>query len=382
MKRLRGVLLGGIALVGMAPFAKFWAEQQPAAAPPQADTRPHVVIANPARKTLYRKLRLPGDVLPNQQVAVYARVQGYVEAVPVDRGSPVKAGDVLAKLAVPELVKQLEKEKADLAVCVPGIARDEANLVWREAIWKRLSGVAAKTRDLVNEEALDDAKGRYDTARAEVELARSKEPALKAAVEKTQAMIDFATIRAPFDGVVTERWVDPGDLVQPAATKMLHVMQVDPVRVRIHVPQSDVPTVRPDSRAQVTVDELPGRTFDAPVARLFWALNRNTKTMSVEIDLRNADRSIRPGMYAHVTIDLDVRADALSLPAAALVTEKRKSFVFVVKDGVAKKVPVRIGLDDGIEFEVLEGVKPEDEVIVDGKSSVSDGERVRASKRP
>ncbi len=379
------VMLAGlvvIGFVGVAPFAKFWKDAPQAPQGTVDDKRPHVEVAKPVRKTITRKLKLPGDVLPDQQVAVFARVQGYLESIAVDRGSFSRGGDLLAKISVPELEKQLAKEQADLAVCGPSIVRDEATLAWRKAIWERLEKVAADVRHLVNQESLDDARGRFETAKAELDLTKARELGLRAMVEKTQAMIDFATLRAPFDGVITERWVDPGDLIQPGTTKLLHFMQVDPVRVRIHIPESDVPSVRPESRARITFDELSGKTFEAQVSRIFWALNRNTKTMAVEIDLKNPDKVLRPGMFARVEVGLDERSGALVLPASALITEKKKSFVFVVRNDVVKKVAIRVGFDDGIEFQVGEGISEQDEIVVTGKNLVADGEKVRITRKP
>lgn len=384
MKILMGALLVSIAVIGSAPFAKLLEGPPEQVAPGRSEAKPlpHVEVARPQKKTIYRKLDLPGEVLPNQQVGVFARVTGYLESMAVDRGSFVKAGDVLLKIGVPDLEMELSRQVADLAVQAPSIARDEAFLSWRESIWKRLEEAAKKTPDLVNQELLDDARGRFETARAELALTRAKALGMEATAEKTRTLIGFATIRAPFDGVVTERWADPGELIQPGSTKMLHVMQTDPVRIRIHVPQSDIPSIRADSRAKLTFSELPGRVFELPASRLFWALQKSTKTMAAEFDLRNAESLVRPGMYAQVRVDLDARPDALVLPAGALVVEKKKSFVFVVREGTARKIPVKVGIDDGLEFEVLDGLKPEDEVIVVGKNLISDGEAVRTSKRP
>jgi RND family efflux transporter MFP subunit len=383
MKVLAAVLLGATALVGAAPLAGLWTRSEaPSTRAPEAvqETLPHVETARPTVKTIHRRLKLPGEVLPFEQAALFARVQGYLESIPVDRGASVKAGDVLAKIAVPEIEKQLAREKAELGLCAPSIARDEAELRWRETIFRRLKDVAQKSPNLVNQDSLDDAEGRCETARAGLELTRAREAVLRAEMERTQTQIGFATIRAPFDGVVTERWMDPGDLVQPGSTKLLQVMKIDPVRVRVHIPQSDVQAVRPDSRARVSIDELPGKTAEVPVARLFWALNRNTKTMAVEMDVANPDRAIRPGMFAHVAIELEARENAVVLPAAALVAEKKEFSVFVVREGVARKVAIQVGFDDGIEFEVRQGIGPEDEVIVNGKNLVADGEKVRTSK--
>jgi RND family efflux transporter MFP subunit len=375
---IRGFALAALAVIGTGAF---FYRPTPPPAPRQDDKRPHVEVSPPTRKTIYRRLNVPGEVRANQEVGIFSRVQGYLERVFVDRGSWVKAGDPLFKLSVPELERQLEKEQADLALCAPTIARDEATVAWRESTFKRIQEVSQKAPDLVTQESFDDAKGRLDLARAELELTRAREAGLKAAAEKTRAMIGFASGAAPFDGVITERWADPGDLVQPGQTKMLHLMQADPIRIRIHVPGPDVRFVRPDSKARIRFDELPGKEFEQTVSRLFWALRTATKTMAVEIDLANPDRSVRPGMFAHVSLELDARPNALVLPAAALVSEKKKTFVFVVRDGVAKKVPVKLGYDSGVEFEAAEGVSEADEVIVSGKNLVSDGEKVRTTRR-
>lgn len=380
MKRLVLALICTIALVVLMVLVKAW-EAPPASSAAADDKRPHVETALPVKKTVYRKLNLPGDVLPYEEAAIYARVQGYVESIAFDRGSSVKAGDVLARLSVPELEKDVAKLQAELALCAPMLSRAAAERDWHEAIWKRLSLLAEKTPNLVNQESLDDARGRYEMAKAEVEIAKAKGPGARAALEKAQVLVDLATLKAPFDGVVTHRWVDPGNLIQPATTKILHVVRTDPVRVRIHLSQRDIPSLRADSRAKIAFDEFPGQVFEAVVARQFWALNLNTKTMAVEFDLNNSEHLIRPGTFAHVSIDLDSHAGVLVLPASSLVTEKKKEFLFVVRDGAARKVPVKVGYDDGIEFEVSEGITETDEVIVTGKNLVSDGEKVRTTRR-
>jgi RND family efflux transporter MFP subunit len=227
---------------------------------------------------------------------------------------------------------------------------------------------------------LDEARGKFEIAKAELAVTQAREIGFRATVEKTQSLVDFATLRAPFDGVITERWTDPGELIQPGTTKMFHLMKVDSVRIRIDVPEVDVPHVRQESVAKITFRELQGTPFESPVSRIFWALLKSTKTMWVEIDVQNKERVVRPGMFAQVEIELEAYPEVLVLPAAALVTEKKKSFVFIVKDDVAKKVPVSVGVDTGIEFEVKEGIQPSDWIIVSGKNLVSDGTEVRAKR--
>ncbi len=348
---------------------------------PASDKRPVVEIDCAVKKTVYRKLDLPGEVLPDQQVDITSRVQGYIKSVKFDRGATVDANAVLVEIAVPELDAKLAREKAEIGLCPANIARDEATLRWRETALKRLNDVHAKSPDLVNQEQIDEAQGRYDVAKAELDLTRQKGKVLDAEAAETQAMIDLATLRAPFKGVVTERWADPGDLAQPGTSKILHIVRTDPVRVRVAVPEVEVPKVRADSVVKISIAELPTFSAERPVSRLFWALQRSTKTMWAEIDVPNADGAVRPGMYARVRVDLESHVDALVLPAAALVVEKKKAYVFVVKDGVAKKTLITLGLDDGIEFEVMAGVAPTDDVIVNGKNLVSDGTAVRAVKK-
>lgn len=384
MKSWLLILLGVGALVAAGRLGNSSGARSTSAAgeSPTVDKRPHVEISRPIRKSIYRKLALPGDVLPYEQATIYARVHGYLESIGIDRGDRVKAGSVLAKIAVPELEKKLARQTAERALCGPKIQRNQAELDWRGVVWRRLKEVSEQSPDLVNRESLDDALGRYRMAEAELALTHAEEEVLQATIEETQTLLDLASVRAPFDGVVTERWVDAGDLIQPGLTKLVHIVKSDPVRVRIHVPQSDVHFIPSDGKAETTFDEIPGRKFSAPVARFAWALSKSTRSMTAEIDLENGDGSIRPGMFGHVFIAIDPRPDALVLPATALVTEKKKAYVYVVREGVARKIPIRIGLDDGLEVQVIEGIDDHDEVVITGKSLVTDGEPVRTTTRP
>ena len=373
-----------VAVIAAVPLA--WQASTPLAAdsPTGAngeDRRPHVQVERPKKKTIYRVLDIPGEVLPDQQAGIYSRVQGYIASVHVDRGSWVKENDPLIDIAVPDLEAKLARQTAQLALCGPSRARDEATLAWRKSAYERLSELQAKSPNLVNMELLEEARGKYEIAKAELDLTVAKEQVLKAEVAETQSMVDLAKIRAPFPGVISERWADPGDIAQPGTTKILQLVRVDPVRVRVAVPEVDVSEVRTESEAEVKIDEVPGWSVRQKIARLFWALNRSTKTMYVEMDIPNPDRRIRPGMFAHVRLDLESHVDVLVLPAGSLVAEKKKTFVYVVKDGVAKKLPIVIGADTGIEFEVAKGVGPEDDVIVSGKNMVFDGMAVRVTKK-
>jgi RND family efflux transporter MFP subunit len=335
-------------------------------------------VTPPEKKTSAHELT--AEVVPYQDIGIYSRVQGYLESVPVDRGDRVKKGDVLARITVPELERALAQEDAELAVNPLAAALDQARLSWKEAIWKRLSGSAA----LVNKDVLDQARGEYEVAKAGLETTQAHGAVLRAAAGKTRTMIALATLRAPFDGVVTGRWVDPGDLAQPASTKMLHLVQMDPVRVRFHLPQADVSYIRPDFPVKLDFQfaDISGAPFEAPVARLSWSLNPETKTMSAELDLANPKGAIRPGMYAKVTIQIDQPGAESRSKKKLRPVEKPDHFVLVVRGGAVVKVPIEIGHENGVEFEVRKGLAGNEEVIVAGKNLVGEGDRVRTRRLP
>lgn len=326
---------------------------------------------------------LAAEVVANQEAAICPRVQGYLEAVPVDRGDRVKAGDVLAKIAVPDLEQELAQREAELALHPLEVALGRASLSWKEAVWKQLSDTAANAPELVNRDVLDEARGAYESAKAELEITQARGASLQAAAEKTRALIDLATLRAPFDAVVTERWVDPGHMAQPGTTKILYLAQLDPVRVRFHLPQADVAHLRPECRARIEFPfaAVSGNPLEAPLSRLYWSLNPETKTMSAEVDLSNPAGTIRPGMYARVSIEIPRPAGEQASRKKLRPVEKAAHFVLVVRGGVVSKVPVEIGHEDGIEFEVRKGLSGDEEVIVAGKNLVGEGDRVRTTRR-
>jgi RND family efflux transporter MFP subunit len=209
----------------------------------------------------------------------------------------------------------------------------------------------------------------------------------KANLERIQTLLGYWRIVAPFDGVITRRWVDPGAFI-PSATSgsaaknaaVVTLMDFRRVRVEVAVPQSDAALVKAGLPVQVSVEELPGRTFEGQITRFAYALDESTKTMMTEIEIPNPELALRPGMYANCHLALEKKTDALLLPAEALVTEKKKNFVFCVRDGKAARVPVRIGFDDGVSVEVLEGLKPNESIIAAGKQAVTDGQSVNATE--
>ena len=329
--------------------------------PMPADAALPTVAVIPVREgTLDRRIALPGTIRAYQEATLYAKVGGYLESIAVDRGDRVKRGQTLAVLEVPEMRAELGKLEAELRAA--------------EVDDKRVSEAAQRAPDLVTPQAVDAARAKYEVAVANL--------------ERTRTLIDYAKLTAPFAGVVTKRWVDPGAFI-PAATAsssaissaVVTLSDFSRVRVEVAMPQAEVPLVKAGLLATLTVRELPGRAFEGRVTRIAYALDDSTKTMGAEIELANADGALRPGMYASVGISLERKTGALLVPAEALLTEKGKPFAFTVDASTAHKVALRLGLDDGIHAEVLEGLTANALVVVSGAQSLTDGQACRPVER-
>jgi membrane fusion protein (multidrug efflux system) len=318
----------------------------------------NVQTAQPKQGPIERRITLPATIAPYQEATLYAKVAGYLKSIPVDKGDVVKQGDLLADIEVPELLADRAKFAAEVQVA--------------EIDYKRVQNAQKKAPDLVVPETVDDAKAKFDVARADQ--------------EKNQTLLSFTKITAPFSGVITKRLVDPGAFI-PAATMgsaaqnaaLLTLTDYDVVRVQVAIPEPEVPFITEGLPAKVTVDELPGRTFDCSITRYSHALDDSTKTMLAEIEVANAKHELRPGMYATVVISVERKDDALLIPADALVVEKVNNSVFTVVDNKAKKVPVKVGFSDPNFVEIIEGLPPGQPVITVGKQNLNDGQPVNVN---
>lgn len=306
-----------------------------------------------------RRITLPGNLRAYQETMLYAKVPGYLKSIAVDRGDWVRADDVLAEIEAPEMQADVAKFKAEVKVA--------------ELEVKRVDEAIKKAPDLVMPQTVDAARGKYEIA--------------KANLERIEILLAYAKIVAPFDGVITKRWVDVGAFI-PAATSssaarsaaVVTLMDFTRVRIDVAIAQPEVPLIKKDLPVKVTVAELPGRVFDGKITRFAYALDESTKQMMAEVEIPNPDHALRPGMYASCQIDLEKRSGAQLLPAEALITEKNKSFVFALRDNKAVRVQVKTGFDDGISVEILDGLKPNEAVIVTGRQSVTDGQIVNATE--
>lgn len=323
----------------------------------QAQTPPPILpVAQPHHGDITRFVTLPGTILADQQATLYARVGGYLGSIAVDKGEPVKKGQTLAQIEVPELEAGLKKDRADARLA--------------EIELQRLREAGKKAPDLVIPQAVDKAEAAYDIAKAEV--------------QQTETMLDYSKIRAPFDGIVTARFLDPGAFV-PAASAgsslqtaaLLTIMNFQTVRAQAAVPEVDAAYVSKGQPVKFVVEGLPGKTFQGTVSRFSYALDDVTRNMIVQADIQNPDLQLRPGMYAKISFGIQNRTGVLLVPKAAIVMEKANAFVFKLIDGKAKKSPVKTGFDDGENVEISDGVQDGDTLILPGKTTLTDGQAVQ-----
>jgi len=320
-----------------------------------------VNVTVPRRADVHRFVTLPGMVKANQQATLYAKVAGYLTSLAVDKGDAVKAGQSLGEIEVPELVADRIKHQAELEVA--------------KAEFERLSGAHRQLPDLVTPQALDEARGRFGIAQA--------------TLERTDTLLRYARLTAPFSGVVTMRHVDPGAFI-PAATggsaaqsaAIVTIADFDTVRVQVPVPAGEALRIQAGQPVKVTVPGLPEKTFTGTISRHSQALDEESQTLLAEASLPNPDRHLRPGMFATVRIGVELHADALTIPVAALVMEKANAFAFIATEGRARKTAVKTGFNDGARVEVLDGLKGGESVILVGRMTLADGAPITATEAP
>lgn len=348
------------------------------------DDAPRVEVNPPTRQTLAHAITLPATIDAFEKARLYAKVAGYVDRIHVDIGDRVVRGQVLAELDIPEMAPQYAQARAQLAEAeaehVRAVAEDELQRV----IYDRSTSL--RQRASITEQDLDQAKASHRRAAAEVALAQARIESLRARLGQLEAMMEYAKIRAPFDGMVTERFVDPGALVQSATASndvypVVTVQRLDKMRVVVAVPEREAAAVEPGQPATLVANALPAKEFAGAVSRCAGALDPATRTMRVEVDVPNAQAELKPGMYGSLVITLAQRENALTVPASAVVSEKDRRFVYVVRHGRAHKVPVTIGADDAIRAEVTSGLDADSAVVVSGLGALADGAPVHAEPR-
>lgn len=333
----------------------------------EAAAVPTVNVVHPEAKPPGQDIVLPGNVQAYEDAPIYARTSGYLRHWYFDIGAHVKKGDLLAEIETPEVDEQLRQAQADLATA-------NANLDVAASTWKR--DAALYKNGWVSGQDRDTVLGTYN---ADKTIVTSKQ----AEVSRLERMQSYEKVYAPFDGIITARNTDVGALIDAgantAARALFRLSAIDKVRIFTAVPEIYTRSMNSGAAATVTLDEFPGVSFHGTVVRNTDAIDPSSRTLTVEVDVDNQDGKLLPGAYAFVHLPLPSNADSASVtvPAEAVIFRKEGVRVAVVRSGHAQLVPIAIGRDYGNKVEVVSGLQPSDEVILDPSDSLTDGTVVR-----
>ena len=358
---------------------------------------PEVGVVQVVKKPLGRSLTVSSEVVPFQQIDVYAKESGFVNQLNVDYGTRVTKGDVMAVLEIPELQEQLNEDQADIKDAVGQVDRTKEELSRVQAQqnvahleYTRLNQVAQNKPGLVAQQEVDDRQGTDLAAQAQVsatqatlQSAQSQLQRAQAKLQHDQVLYDYAKITAPFSGVVTQRYANLGTLMQSGvntSTQALPLVQLsedDKFRLVIPVPESYVPSIHLGDPVQVQVPAL-HRTFPGKVARFSVDVAYDTRTMHTEVDVPNPSGVLVPGEYAEATLKIDQTGMALSVPPEAVNIEGDMRSVWVIDpSGKVEKRPVTLGVETPDDVQVLSGVKTGEMVVVGDRSALRSGEMVQ-----
>jgi RND family efflux transporter MFP subunit len=323
-------------------------------------------------------LSLPATTAAFADANIYARATGYIEKRNVDIGDHVQVGDLLAQLAVPELDDQISQNEATLVQLKAALEQAQANLDLAEVTWGR-------DRPLVRDGWVTQQQGTVDVdsvkaRRAAVSVAQANVAAQENQLKVLHQDRAYASVIAPFNGIITKRNVDVGSLVQGNATSgtfMFTIMQSDVMRVWVYVPQDSAFGLAPGVDAVVRVPEIPGRTFSGKVTRIAKALEADTRTLLTEIDISNPDDVLQPGTYCVVELQIPVRTPSLIVPADATIFNQNGVQVAVVENGTVHIRKVSVTRDLGTEVEVDDGIKQDDQVVVNPPVTLAEGSKVQ-----
>ena len=336
-----------------------------------------VAAARVTRADLARSLTLSAELLPYQEVDVHAKVAGYVRSIRVDVGDHVKKGETIAELEIPEANHDLDKAKAAVRAADQEIKRAQAHYDEVHLGSQRLIEVAKQRPNLVAQQDIDAARAQDQGALAALESARGRLEESQAEEKRMRTMLDYGVITAPFDGVITKRHADTGALIQAGTASNTQAMPVVSLaedrllRLAFPVPESAVPFVRTGTPVEIEVAAVQ-RSFESTITRYAGQVDRSTRTMLTEVDVPNKDGALTPGMYATVSVVLEERKSALSVPVLAL---SGGSVLRLGPDGVLEKRAVKVGLETAQRVEVLDGLREGDLVVVGGRAELRPGDR-------
>ena len=343
------------------------------------------------------KLTLPGQTAPFYQSTIYPRATGYVAERRVDIGSHVKKGDLLIRIAAPDLDAQLAQAKGQLeqTIAAQGQARaqltqGQANLKLAQVTSKRFETLTRQGYETVQNNdnqstQVQSQQATVETAQAAIKVADANTQAAQAAVQRLEAQVSFERVMAPFDGVITTRGVDIGDLVNAdnhTGTALFTVAADKVLRVTVHVPQANAYGIKDGLVGTAYLPQKPEQTFSGHISRSSIALLNSARTLDTEFDVDNPDGALKPGAYVNVTFEIPRIHPNVVLPAETIVFNQNGLQVAAVQDDQVRFQTISIYRDFGKTFEVRDGVNGGEQIIMNPPSDLRDGQKVKLKEKP
>jgi RND family efflux transporter MFP subunit len=338
----------------------------------------NAITVTPSPGTL--ALKLPGATAAWYESVIYARVDGYVGKWTADIGDRVTKGQVLATIETPDLDAQLAASEAKMKAAEATVIARQADTDFAETTYERWRD---SPKGVVSDQEREAKKAAYDSAVAQLNEARAQVTLDKADVDRYSVLARFKQVTAPYDGKITERRIDIGNLVTSGSssntTPLYRMTQNDPIRVFVDVPQSAAADMKTEMTAHITASNIPGRVFNGKVTRTSDAIDPQARTLKVEVDLPNRDQTLVPGMYVDVGFDVPTQG-LMRVPAAALIFRSGGPEIAVIdKDDHVTFRRIEIARDNGTSVEIASGIAAGDRVALNISNQIADGEKVEVS---
>ncbi len=342
-----------------------------------------VGVVSPLRQDLNIRLAYTADISPNQVVNIFSRVDGYIAKLHVDKGDYVRANQLLLEIDHTDYQHAVNQAKANLSSAKAKVSQQDAVVRNAKLTFDRVQTLIKD--QFVSQQDLDTAQVNLDAARAAHESLRAQVNQMEVALAQAETNLAYSYIRAPFAGYIAERNLDTGAYVSSATAStstmsrgIMSLHDIDTVRVLIEVVERDIPLVKVGQKAELRAEAYPDHAFEGTVTRIVQALNRATRTMTVEIDLPNRDRRLKGGMFARVEVMVGTHHQALQIPIEAVSRLEDMQYIYVVREGKAQRVDVEIGARSDDRIEITKGLAGDEQIIVVGKDLVHDGTPVQA----
>jgi RND family efflux transporter MFP subunit len=372
----QGALTAPLVVFSLALASSFAARVQAA----ETSTSPVVAAVAVTKGDVWREVTFDAELRPYQEVELHARATGYLDKILVDAGDQVKEGQLIAALDSPELQIDLQNAQAEQRRSQAEVDRVKAAYEAVQLELGRLEGAAKAQPDLIAKQDMDSSRLKTASAKAALDVATEEGNVAATSVKRFQTMLAYTKIEAPFAGVITRRYSDPGSLIQAGTSSgsqpLVRLSQVDKLRVTFPVSASYVASVKPGDEAEVRIPVL-GQSFKAKVSRISQKVESATRTMEAQLDLPNPGGKLTAGMYATVMLKIDRRSSALVLPVEAVTREKTGSTVFVITpDKKLESRAVTVGTETPARLEIASGLVEGDLVMVGSRAQYSPGQLV------